>query len=226
MSRPSLLIGAALLLSAAVPARAQTPFEVQVLAELNAARRDPAGYVEQLRRYRGYYHANIVAAPGARVRYLTQEGAAPVDEAIGFLQHQGEHGELTPAGTLESAAADHCAEQAADGAVGHLGPDGSTPSDRVARRGGGIYVAEVIAYGADSAADVIRQLIIDDGVPDRGHRALLFADKLRFAGVSCGPHPEYRAMCVIDLARTDDGRSIYLPPLRRGTGAVQLASLR
>ena len=52
--------------------------------------------------------------------------------------------------------------------------------------------------------DVIRQLIIDDGVADRGHRIVMFADHLRYAGVACGPHPEFGTMCVIDMADTPD----------------------
>lgn len=202
--------GVALLLATSLPtqSQAQTPFEEQVLAELNALRRDPVAYVDALKRYREYYQANLIVVPGAPVRYITQEGATPVDEAITYLRRQARRGTLQPAEPLAAAAADHCADQAGDGSVGHVGPDGSSPSDRVERRGGGIYVSEVIAYGAETPADVVRQLVIDDGVPDRSHRNLLLADRLRFAGVSCGVHPTYRTMCVVDFARTPDGRSV------------------
>lgn len=200
--------GAALFLAVSLPAQAQTSFEDQVLEELNAVRRDPAAYVDSLTRYRGYYRANFIVVPGAQTVFITQEGTAPVDEAITYLRQQARRGQLQSAQPLAVAAADHCATQAADGSVGHAGPDGSNPGERVKRRGGGIYVSEVITYGAETPADVVRQLIIDDGVPDRSHRALLFAEQLRFAGVSCGAHPTYRMMCVVDFARTPDGRSI------------------
>jgi len=49
-------------------------------------------------------------------------------------------------------------------------------------------------------------LIVDDGVADRGHRTLVYSPELRYAGVSCGPHPIYRTVCVIDLGITADGR--------------------
>ena len=45
------------------------------------------------------------------------------------------------------------------------------------------------------------QLIIDDGVPDRGHRRILFSPAYTQVGVGCGPHPEWRRMCVLDFAR-------------------------
>ncbi|WP_445193100.1 CAP domain-containing protein [Sphingomonas sp. Tas61C01] len=170
-------------------------------------RADPAAYAEHLRDYRRYYKGNIVAAPGMKVRYLTEEGVAPVDEAVDYLERQGRRRPLAPAELLRAAAIDHCAEQAADGTLGHAGADGSDPGARVRRRGGGIYVGEVITYGSDNAADVVRQLIVDDGVADRGHRKLVFADDIDFAGVSCGPHPAFGTMCVVDVARTVDGRS-------------------
>ena len=84
------------------------------------------------------------------------------------------------------------------------------------RRGGGRYVAEVITYGSRTAADVVRQLVVDDGVPDRGHRTILFDPEFRFAGVACAPHPEYREACVVALART--------PPARSRRAGVQMAS--
>lgn len=197
-----------LLLTAASPAGAQISFEDQVLAELNVLRQNPSAYVEDLSRFRRYYQGNIIAVPGAPVRYLTQEGTTPIDEAIAYLRQQVRRDQLTSAESLASAAADHCADQAVSGAVGHIGPSGTNAGDRVVRRGGGIYVAEVITYGANSPTDVVRQLLIDDGVPDRSHRQLLFAYQMRFAGISCGKHPLYRTMCVVDFARTPDGRAM------------------
>ena len=62
--------------------------------------------------------------------------------------------------------------------------------------------AEAISYGYQNPRDVVRQLIVDDGVQGRGHRKVLFDSLLRFAGVGCGPHRVYGAMCVIDFSGT------------------------
>lgn len=180
--------------------------QAEVLTEINRLRADPQGYVATLRRYGQFFRANLVVEPG-QPDTLTDEGVEPVNEAARELARQSPLGPLTVSDALALAANDHCREQGDDGALGHDGRDGSTPGDRVARRGGGPYVGEVITYGSTDAADVVRQLIVDDGVPDRGHRALLLAPDLHFAGVACGPHPGYRQVCVIDLARTADGRS-------------------
>ncbi|WP_221364187.1 CAP domain-containing protein [Sphingomonas jinjuensis] len=178
-----------------------------MLTELNRARADPARYAAELRGYGRLFQANLVYEPG-RPAVVTEEGVAPVEEAIAFLAQQHQVATLADSHPLASAALDHCAEQASDGSVGHASADGSGPGERMRRRGGGDYVGEVITYGAADAAGVVRQLIVDDGVSDRGHRLLVFADDIRFAGVSCGPHPVYRTMCVIDVARTRDGRPL------------------
>ena len=200
-----------------IPAVASAPltYEAAVLVAMNAARNDPAGYARSLRDYRANYRGRLLLASDQPFDILTEEGPAPLDEAVQYLQSQPVQPAFGPSDLLAEAAADHVAEQEAGGDVGHIGRDGTSPGDRVRRRGGGIYVGEVIAYGPTGPADVVRQLIIDDGVPDRGHRRLLFDRNLRFAGVSCGRHPVYRTMCVIDLARTDTGK----PP-------VMTASLR
>ena len=187
-------------------AQAQTPFEAQVLAVLNAVREDPATFASKLRTFRTYFRGASYVLPGEHVINETDEGFAAVDEAIADLAARRGVGSIAPAPLLEAAAADHVAEQKRTGQVGHGGLDGSAPGDRVRQRGGGEYVAEVIEYGATDPLDVVRQLIVDDGVPDRGHRSILFDPRLRFAGVSCGPHPTYRTMCVIDLGVRSDGR--------------------
>jgi uncharacterized protein YkwD len=184
-----------------------TNFQKEVLTELNRVRADPASYAAELRGYGRFFHANLVQEPG-RPAVITEEGVAPVEEAIAFLAQQRQVATLVDSHPLANAASDHCVEQANDGSVGHASADGSGPGERMRRRGGGDYVGEVITYGAVNAAGVVRQLIVDDGVSDRGHRLLVFADDIRFAGVSCGPHPIYRTMCVIDVARTRDGRPL------------------
>jgi uncharacterized protein YkwD len=44
------------------------------------------------------------------------------------------------------------------------------------------------------------QLLIDDGVHPRGHRATLLDPGWRAAGVACGRHRDYGQMCVMDYA--------------------------
>jgi uncharacterized protein YkwD len=196
------LLSIALLLADPAPPR----LEAAVLAELNYARAYPQDYAERLRAYRKLFQGKVVRYPGNVDGLLTVEGVAAVDEAIRFLATQEPLPPLAPGALLARAAGDHVAEQGPRGATGHISADGANPGVRVGRRGGGSYVAEVITYGPPSAAEVVRQLIVDDAVPGRGHRKAVFAAEMRFAGVACGHHRVYRVMCVADLGRRDDGR--------------------
>lgn len=193
------------------PVAADTPFERQVLAALNAARVDPAAYAGGLKLYRNYFHANLLRYPGESADIETEEGVRVVDETIAFLARQAPLAPVESAPLFAASARDLVIDQA-QGGTGHEGSDGSSPADRVRRHGGGDFVAEVIAYGPVDPADVVRQLIIDDGVADRGHRGIIYSPELRFAGVACGPHPEYRTVCVIDLGVTADGHYTARPP--------------
>jgi uncharacterized protein YkwD len=180
-------------------------FEQQIVAELNSARQHPRFFAERLRSYRRYFRGKIVRYPQKPEGLLTKEGVAAVDEAIGFLERQPVVGPLAPAPLL-ARAGDHVAEQGPRGATGHISRDGANPRDRVRRRGGGGYVAETITYGPPSAWEVVRELIVDDNVPGRGHRRTVFAAEMRFVGVQCGPHKGYGVMCVAEFARRPDGQ--------------------
>lgn len=193
--------------SAATP----SPFERAVLERLNAARADPAAMAALLQARRTRYDGLIERLPTKAADMETVEGVVPVDEAVVYLSRISRLGSLSEAPVLRLTASDHVSDQARTGRTGHRGGDGSMPWDRSTRHGGGRHVAEVITYGSDTPEDVVEDLIVDDGVPDRGHRNIVYDPRLRYAGVSCGPHPQYRIMCVVDLAITPDGDESDLP---------------
>jgi uncharacterized protein YkwD len=190
---------------ALVGAAGPRPLEASVLDEVNYVREHPRQYADELRRYRTFFDGRVVRLPGDPVGKLTEEGTRSVDEAISFLDRQQPLPPLAGARVLALAARDLAAEQNETGQRGHRSSDGAMPGDRVRRYGGDIYVGETISYGYDDASGVVRQLIIDDGVTSRGHRALIFAPGNRYAGVGCGAHPQFGYMCVIDYGATATG---------------------
>jgi len=171
-----------------------------VLARINAARTNPAGYAASLQQYRTYFDSDIVHLPGRDVGLRTREGVAAVDEAIAFLARQKPLAPLEARPELADAAKELVDAQALAGGSGHAGSGGADPRARIKKRGGGGMMAEVLSYGASDAEAVVRQLIVDDGVPSRPNRALLFEDRYRTAGVACGPHPVNRSICAVDMA--------------------------
>ena len=174
----------------------------RIMAEVNEARTDPAAYARKARRLRSLIRGDRIERPG-EIAVVTQEGGAAVDEAIAFLERQPVLPPLTANISIERAAADHADDQSSTGAVGHTGSDGTRPSERMRRYARWRATGEVIAYGPDRAEDVVLQLIIDDGVPDRGHRRILFSPDYTQSGAACAPHPVWRHVCVVDFARAD-----------------------
>lgn len=185
------------------PERAvQDPHDVSVARDvehhINLARTNPAAYARRLRAHRGLYDGDVFREPGA-IAIRTIEGVVAVDEAIAFLERQAPLPALTPSPILRLAAADHVEDQGPFGAIGHTGSDGSAFTDRIVRHGGPAAGGENISYGGETGEAVVIQLIVDDGVPDRGHRTNIFRPGYVSAGAACGRHRAYRYMCVIDF---------------------------
>lgn len=174
--------------------------EIEIVAELNRARTQPKQYAQLLREYRKFINGNYFERTG-EITVVLNEGVKAVDEAIAFLERQKPLPPLILSRGLSLAAMDHARDQGATGQTGHAGSDRSTMAARIERYGTWQKTAgENIAYGAESARDVVIQLIIDDGVASRGHRTNIFNASFLVVGVAFGTHPGYRTMCVQDFA--------------------------
>ncbi len=102
---------------------------------------------------------------------------------------------------MSRGAKDHVEKQGLSGTTGHKGHRGSQPGNRVNRYGTWLIgIGENIFYGEDKARDIVMQLIVDDGVPSRGHRKNIFNSAYRVIGVAYGYHATYGSMCVIVFA--------------------------
>jgi uncharacterized protein YkwD len=178
-----------------------TETERQVLLEINKVRADPAEYAKRyLAPLRQLYIGKLFRVPG-ETAISTNEGAAALDECIKELQQTRPRQVLSPRKGMSQAARDHAKDQSRTGATGHTGKDGSTASERINRYGKwDIAAGENIDYGNGSPRMIVVSLLVDDGVPSRGHRRNLLDRAFRLIGLSAGSHPLYRYMCVMDFA--------------------------
>jgi uncharacterized protein YkwD len=180
-----------LLLSSFAGARERS-LDDGVLYELNLARTQPQTYAQALED----------AADRSRASGAYDDPAA-YQEAVHFLRRQPALPPLDADRTLADAALSHASFQGREGGFGHQGPGGETLGERLRRHGAfAMLMAEDISYGYASPREVVLQLIVDSGVPNRGHRGNIFNPAFREAGVACGPHRLYGAMCVVDFTGT------------------------
>lgn len=182
------------------PAAVMSDSERDLLNEINQARANPplyALYLEQMKpQFNGKHYT-----PNGKLPLLTEEGWSAVDDAIKFLKALKPLPPLSASNGLSQAALTHVKDQGGTGKTGHRGGNSTMIEERVKPYGrweGAI--GENITYGDDSNRERLLTWLIDDGFPSRGHRRRLLGSEYQVAGVSCGPHPRFNAMCVLTLA--------------------------
>ncbi|HEX8502954.1 MAG TPA: CAP domain-containing protein [Pyrinomonadaceae bacterium] len=180
-------------------AAAAAALEQEVLQEINLARTRPAEYAAYLEQLRTRFDGREYRRPG-RPGLMTAEGAAALEEAIGFLRAAKPLPPLSLSDGMCSGARELVRDQAGTDATGHKAADGSFCEQRAKRFGTWMEpIGENLSYSDDTARERVITLLVDDGFASRGHRKRIFDASFRVAGVACGDH-KLGAMCVITLA--------------------------
>jgi hypothetical protein len=178
-----------------------TPIEKDVILEMNKVRSNPKKYADlYIKPMLSYYNANIYSPP-SKLPTKTAEGIKAAKECYDILSKMSPVQLLIPSKGLWQAAKDHVIDQSKTGEVGHGGSDGSTPFDRIKRYGTYSVAGENIAYKPNTGREIVVGLLIDDGVPSRGHRDNIMHKEYNHVAVAVNTHKKYGIMCVIEYAK-------------------------
>jgi hypothetical protein len=158
-------------------ARPWRQLEGEILVALARARADPQPTALRIKKRLKQYQGKHYQATGRGATLVTKEGTAAVHDALAFLARQPPllgFGQTQVEG-LQLAGEDHVADVGVVGTASHEGSDGSHVSERQKRYGAWSGLCgECLWYGQVgswvSGESLIDDLIVDDGVPSRGHR--------------------------------------------------------
>lgn len=179
------------LLNTAADAAYLSHKEKNMILASNLIRYDPKKYDDlYVQAFISFFRGKDLHIPGLDHILLTHEGPAPAVELSQELKATMPLPLLTPSEGLSRAAKSHAAFQGRNGQTGHGGQGGTRA--RIEREGQWLKrIAENIAYGNPSAHHAILMLMIDDGVPDRGHRKTMLHPDFKVVGVAWNTHPRY-----------------------------------
>ena len=169
---------------------------------LNETRANPKSFIPHLQKLLECFDGEVLKREG-KTNLRTNEGPKAVKEAIEYLQTKAEKVEepLKWSDELAKAAKEHVEDTGPKGLLTHEGSTGTSVRDRLQKLGKIINCyGENLSFHCDEAVEVLQQLIVDDGVADRGHRDNLFNKEFKVFGCFTGAHRDYEHMTCMDLA--------------------------
>lgn len=180
--------------------------EQSIVKELTWARTRPLEVIEALQeRLKNYKGKDYFPSERSGACIVTKEGPPVVQEAIDYIksldQMEGVGSESQEG--LALAAADHVWDIGQTGTASHSSSDGTSAAQRVARYGRFECFGECLWYGstAADARSMVLDLIVDDGVPSRGHRKGVLDPRYDTVGVAYGPHCTFGSMAAMEFAK-------------------------
>ncbi|MFO7594671.1 MAG: CAP domain-containing protein [Pseudomonadota bacterium] len=183
----------------AAPKSEYRKLEREVFAETNKLRANPVAYGTVLEGVLERMSGGIYYPRNSDIGIKTKEGEKAVKEALAVLGGKSALSNLKWSEELAELARKHVNDTGPKGLVGHVGSKGEGFSERLSavfESGKFTFSSENLAYGYSNAEDIVLQLIIDDGVPGRGHRKNMLKVKINYTGIGCGYHREYGHMCA------------------------------
>ena len=173
--------------------------ENEFFEHLNSLRKDPKSFIPHVENLAKLFKGKILYSPG-EFPLQTNEGIFAVEDCIEFLNQCSPVVELERRKELDKAAVHHCFDIGAAGLVGHEGTDGLNSSERIEENCElEITCSENLDFGTKNPLNMLVNLLIDDGVKQRGHRKNLHNPENKYVGVGIGFHKEYEICLVLDF---------------------------
>ena len=175
-------------------------FEEQLVNKINEFRSNPQGYAKKINEYVSYFKGKVLRIPGSNSGIRTEEGAAAYIEAVEFLANQEGIFPLEPSKGLGRICLDFMKEaQTAD-------PEeiGNINLEEIIKRYGHFKqnLNRAMDFGGEDPEQVLINLIVCDGDPNRGNRESLLSKDLHKIGVANAKHHTYR-YCTLIISCTD-----------------------
>ena len=156
---------------------------------------NPRGYTNVIKKYISYFDGNLLNLPGSEESIETQEGPAAYQEAIDFLSKQSGVGRLEPSKGLCKIAKDFVSEMKKV----DPGDIGSIDLDKIIERYGKFTgnLNRALDMGGETPEQVLVNLIVSDGEPNREQRESLLNKDFNKVGVGFGTHDELKYVTTI-----------------------------
>ena len=170
-------------------------FEEQLVNKINEFRTNPRGYAKKINEYINYFKGKTLRIPGSNAGIRTEEGAQAYIEAVDFLSKQDGVDPLEPSKGLGRICADFMAE------AQKVDPDqiGNIDLEEIIAKYGSFSgsLNRAMDFGGEDPEQVLINLIVCDGDPNRGNRESLLSTDLK----KNAKHPTYR-FCTLIISCT------------------------
>lgn len=134
-------------------------------------------------------------------KYLKNGSSTEAERSlVSFLEKQKSLPLLYPSEKLFQASEYHAKDMGNTGLEGHNSSDKTSCNKRLERYMKASTMGENCEYGSSNPIDIVLQLLIDDGIPDYGHRLNILCPDYGFVGTSKKPHKKYNWNTVMDFA--------------------------
>lgn len=170
-------------------------FAEQLVNKINEFRANPKGYAKKINEYVPCFKGKTLRIPNTNKGIRTEEGASAYIEAAEFLSKQEGVEPLQPSKGLARICAEFMSQ------VQNLDPNelGNINLEEIIEKYGAFEgdLNRQMEFGGEDPEQVLINLIVCDGDPNRGNRESLLSTSLKKIGVASGKHPIYRFATII-----------------------------